>query len=125
MKLKGTKMGKILIFQEVHEKALDVCLQDLVLFGEENFIEDENGVYDLIFYAKQTYPYDKKNPCSLVIPIVKVFNDDEAINQISNLNSKHPNFTRYAVLNDPLDFYKVSHKQSGREITHLGNGRVV
>lgn len=118
-------MSKIIIFKEIQEKALDNSLEDLVLFGEANFIKDKGKKYDLIFHAKQTYPYEIKKQVSLVIPVLRTFNDDEAINRISSLNSKYPEFTKYAVSSEFLDFYEVVKEEQGRKIIPLGKYKVV
>lgn len=40
------KNVKIILFEEIEKKLFDNSLENLVLFGEENFISDKKRVYD-------------------------------------------------------------------------------
>ena len=116
-------MGRILILKDVAEIAKNWNLENVVLFGEKDFIDDTNHVYDFIFFAKQTLPYRSSKMVSLVIPVIKASSKDEAINIIYSLFMEHPDFNRFAVLQqgqDCLDFYNVCPKELGKEINLMG-----
>ena len=117
-------MGKIIIFKDIWDKALE-GLENLVLFGEENWVKDPNKVYDLIFHSRQTNPYNQEKNTSLVIPVLKNLSDDEAVLKINQLSIEHPVFDRYAVSGEFLDFYKVIKKENGNEIKLLGKYNVI
>lgn len=119
-------MGKILIFKEIRDKALDNNLDDLVLFGEKDYVNDTNNIYDLIFYSKQIVnPYLCVKACSLVIPVIRTFNEKEAIEKIHDLNEQFPDFNRFVVSGEFLDFYAVIKRGLGKEIKSLGKYNVV
>ena len=119
-------MGKILIFKEIRDRALDNKLDNLVLFGEKGYINDTNNTYDLIFYSKQIIlPYCFEKPCSLVIPVIRTFNEKEAIEKIHDLNEQFPDFNRFVVSGEFLDFYAVIKGGLGKEIKSLGKYNVV
>lgn len=114
------KMAKKIIFDSVRDRALDHSLENIVLFGERNFIEDENGVYDLVFYSKEIVPYSYEKPTSLVIPVIKEFDDSLAIEKLLNINQEYPNFEDFAVSGEFLDFYRVHDLKQGKGVEHLG-----
>lgn len=119
-------MGKIIILKEIRDRALDNNLDNLVLFGEKDYINDTKNIYDLIFYSKQvTIPYSFEKPCSLVIPVIRTFNEKEAIEKIHHLNEQFPDFNRFVVSGEFLDFYKVIKRKSGEKIKRLGKYNVV
>ncbi len=118
-------MSKIVIFKEVEEKALDNNLEGLVLFGESNLLEDTKNVYDLIFHAKQTDPYQiitPKKPCSLVIPVIRAYNKDQAISEIYYKYTEHPDFTKFVatIPDNDLSFYEVNPQELGKKIISFG-----
>lgn len=119
-------MRKILIFKEIRDKAFDRNLNNLVLFGEKDYINDTENIYDLIFYSKQVILTDPfRKPCSLVIPVIRTFNEKEAIEKINHLNEQFSDFNRFAVSGEFLDFYEVIKKRLGKEIKGLGKYNVV
>jgi hypothetical protein len=121
-------MGKILIFNAIREIAMNQKLDNAVLFGEENFIDDGNHVYDLIFHVKQTDPYKVEKVTSLVIPVFKAENEDEAISRIYHNYQNYPSFSKFAVLQEGqkfLDFYEVLQQELGKEIKLLGKYNTV
>jgi len=115
-------MSEIIIFREVEEKALS-NLENLVLFGESNFISSGIGEYDLIFHAKQTNPYDIEAETSLVIPVLTVESDnrDEAVEKVYSTYLAHQDFTKYAIAGNSLKFYEITPKEHGKEIGFTGN----
>lgn len=109
-------MNNVIIFKEVEAQALNPELEGLVLFGEVGFIEGEEEIYDLIFHAKQTNPY-KIKPSSLVIPVIRA-QGDRAIEAVYNSYLEHPEFTRYALASQTLDFCKVTPEEAGKKIEY-------
>jgi len=128
MKIKKikAKMSKIIIFKEIQEKALDNSLDDLVLFGERDFIDNSSGKYDLIFHSKQCYPYDKEKPCSLVIPVLRTTgyneNMEDIVKEAYNENP-NPDFTTYAVVSEFLDFYELILDKNNSNPLTVGLGK--
>lgn len=127
-KKKGQDMSKIIILKSVKDIAMNAYLKNVILFGETDLIDDGNNIYDLIFHAKETHPYEIKKVTSLVVPVIRVKDKDDAINKIDYLYLKYPAFPKYAVVEqgqDFLDFYEVCPKKLGKEIKHLGKYNVV
>lgn len=121
-------MGKIIVLQSVKDVAVNLQFSNIVLFGETDFINDGNNIYDFLFYAKETHPYEVERIMSLVIPVLRVRDEDEAISRIYGLYLKYPNFSKYAVLEQDknyFDFYEVCPKELGKEIKCLGKYNVV
>lgn len=118
-------MTEIIIYNQVRDRAFDNDLENLILFGEKNYIDDTNKVYDLIFHSKQINPYSFKKPTSLVIPVIRTFNEKQAIETIYDINKQFPDFDRFAVSGEFLDFYKIVGKDSKKEIERLGKYDVV
>ncbi|MDD5192385.1 MAG: hypothetical protein PHH54_01830 [Candidatus Nanoarchaeia archaeon] len=118
-------MGKIIILDGVADKALDNNLENLVLFGERDFIHNGKQKYDLIFHAKQTNPYEVEKTCSLVIPVLRTFNDDRAIERMYGLYEEHPGFTKFAVSRVDIDFYEIIPEKLYKKIKLLGEYFVV
>ena len=113
-------MGKIIILESIRTLAFDKDIENLVLFGEEDYIDDTKNIYDLIFHSKQTTPYHFKKPCSLVIPVIRANNKERAIEKIYNLNKEFPDFTKFVVPREFLDFYEVIQKEEGTVLNSLG-----
>ena len=114
-------MNDLIVFKEIEAQALDPRLEGLVLFGEPDFIEGDKGIYDLIFYAKQTNPY-KVRPSSLVIPVIRA--EENSIETIYNTFLEHPEFTRYAIASSTLKFCEITPEQAGKKIQYANWKRV-
>ena len=120
-------MGELIIFSEVEKMALNPSLENLVLFGEPDFLKGDEGVYDLIFHAKQTDPYSVVKPDSLVIPVLRLeeYEESLAIETVYNAYLQHPDFDRYSVAADSLSFYQIVPKEHGKEIKVVGKYKKV
>ncbi|MDP3027622.1 MAG: hypothetical protein Q8N63_08000 [Nanoarchaeota archaeon] len=119
-------MGKILMFRPIGDLTFNNDIENLVLFGEENFVDDSEEIYDLIFHSKQiANPYEQKKPCSLVIPVLRTFNKTEAYKMIRDLNKAFPDFDRFAVSGEFLDFYQTIKERGKTRLKGLGKYNVV
>jgi len=115
-------MGKILLFSELERTALNRNKRDVVLFGERDWINDGDRIYDLFFHGKSniTNVYGSNWPTSLVVPVVRGLSGDEAPPYLAELNESHPDYHLFAVAGRFLDFYEVVKRIGGRDVNHLG-----
>jgi hypothetical protein len=113
-------MGKILLFTELERIALNK--KDVVLFGERDWINDGDRVYDLFFHSKSNVEdvFGIDWPVSLVVPVIRGVSENEIPPYLAELNETHPEYCRFAIADNFLDFYDVVKRIGGREVNHLG-----
>jgi len=108
---------RLLVLNELIETALDPTLAHVVFFGMRNFIDDTNYLYDVIFHVKADVadPFCSVNPKRLIVPVIRG-SEEEVVSTIHSMHKKHPAFTRYAAVGDPLTFWEVEQHSLGVEM---------
>jgi len=118
-------MGKILLYEELERQALNLDSENLVLFGERDFIVDREVTYNLIFHGKSdVVPTTDKQATSLVIPVLDYFGEKEAVlSQLALLKELRPDVSMAATSNGKyLEFYDLNPEFGG---IHLGKYKTV
>jgi len=113
-------MGKILIFEEIEEQALALGDEDkLILFGEKNYVNDGNNIYDLIFLCMSNrVPKVNDQVVSMVMPVL-AYKGNRGIGLVlaNEYLDQHPEIRHMALSNSEfLEFFE----NSDNICVHLG-----
>tara|TARA_B100002003_G_C13832461_1_gene409083 strand:- start:1 stop:486 length:486 start_codon:yes stop_codon:yes gene_type:complete len=122
--MKRKNKSKLIIFRELENKALNtISAENLVLFGEKEFISDDDKLYDLGFHAVSGINLSKiKLISSLIIPVLKEKNNiDKIYLDMYYIAKQNPLLTKFCVSNgNDLIFYNLITQKYGKEIKSLG-----
>jgi len=112
-----THAGTI-IFEELIEMVKDSLRNDIVFFGEKNYLKAPEGNYDLLFHGLSNIKIsDIEKISSLVVPVIKKEDQNETMLDVYHEFLKNSDLTKWATFNgQEFNLYGVNPKEFGTEI---------